>query len=93
MRISLALRMIWAHLMRNPGSLFIVAFVVTLLIGAATYEVYPLIADELVTIMFFALAYGLLLESIALLKNRLNARHHAFVNTANGMRPEPNLHK
>ena len=76
MATSLILRSVRTHLIRNPGSLFIAAFVASLLVGAAIYAVSPFIANELTMIMFFALAYGLLLESMALLTSHLRAKPH-----------------
>jgi hypothetical protein len=62
-RISLYIR-------ENPGADFIAAFIIMLLIVACVYPYDPDIADELTNFAFFSLVAGVILQVLALRRNK-----------------------
>ena len=56
------------YLKENPGSPFILTFIISLMVAAATYSPNPSFANDLVTNTFLLLIAGVLLQVIVLAK-------------------------
>jgi len=67
-RLALRLRIgpVPRYLRENPGSPFILTFILSLLVAAATYSSNATLANDIVTNTFLLLVVGVALQAIAL---------------------------
>jgi len=69
-RITIRIRGVPSYVRENPGAVFILVFILALIVIAGIYTYNKDLADELATNAFYFLVVGVLLQVIALARQK-----------------------